>query len=293
MKCGFVALAGRPNAGKSTFLNKVLGEKVSIVSDKPQTTRNRILGVYHGDEIQIGFFDLPGIHKPGHKMNRMMMRSVNRGLDDVDLILHFVDISVPIGSGDRYVREFLQQKDIPVILVVNKVDLVNKAKLIPKLIATQDEFEPDDLVPISALDGDNIDKLLEVLIAKLPEGEAIFPEDELTDQSMRFMAAELIREKLLHYTRDEIPHVGAVSIQSWDETEDDVEISALIYIERASQRRIVLGARGSMISKIRQGARRSIQKLVNKPVRLELIVKVKENWRESERMLDELNLKGE
>ncbi len=292
-RCGFIALAGRPNAGKSTFLNHVLGEKVSIVSDKPQTTRNRILGVYHGEDLQIGFLDLPGIHKPKYKMNRMMMRSVSQGLADADLFFHFIDFSIPSGAGDRYVHQFLADRKTPVILVLNKVDLVNRNKAIPKMEKLYEEFSPLEMVPISALNGDNIKKLLEIGAKYLPEADALFPDDELTDQPLRFMVQEFIREKLLHFTRDEIPHAIAVTVEHWEEREDGYGIGAVIYVEKDTQRRIVLGSGGQMIRKITQGSRRSLKKLLEKPVELELYVKVRQKWRDTDALFQELRLTGE
>ncbi len=289
-KCGYVALAGRPNAGKSTFLNRVLKEKVSIVSDKPQTTRNKILGVYHGENIQIGFLDLPGIHKPKYRMNRMMMRAVNNGLDDADLILHFIDMSVPSGSGDRYVDEFLKQRDVPLILVLNKMDLVNKTKALPKINQLYEDFSPEEVVPVSAKTGENLDQLLEIITRYIPAGEFLFDEDDLTDQPLRFMASEAIRENVLHLTREEVPHAVAVTIETFEETEEDVFISALILVERSSQRRILLGSGGSMISKLSQQSRRALRKLLHKAVELELYVKVQDKWRNDDQLLGELNL---
>ena len=291
-KCGYIALAGRPNAGKSTFLNETLGEKVSIVSDKPQTTRNRILGVFHDDDTQIGFFDLPGIHKPKHAMNRVMMRLVHQGLDDADLVLHFIDVSVPLGSGDRFVHEFLAKKELPVIVVANKMDIVNKAKVLPTLEKIQNDFSPVELIPISAKTGDNRERVIEVLKKYLPESDFLFQADTLTDQPLRFMSQEFIREKILHYTREELPHAAAVSIEQFqhDEEEDIYEIGAVIYVEKATQRKILLGKQGQMIAKIREGARRSLHELLDKPVRLDLFVKVNENWRNNNAILGELNI---
>jgi GTP-binding protein Era len=276
---GFIALAGRPNAGKSTFLNHVLGEKVSIVSDKPQTTRNRVLGVYHGEGLQIGFLDLPGIHKPKHQMNRLMMRQVNQSLSDADLVFHFIDVSVNSGSGDKFVKDLIARFSVPVILVPNKLDLVNQAKVIPVLEGLYEEFKPDEMVPVSALKGRNVDRLMEVATRFLPEGEPLFPDDELTDQPLRFMVQEWIREKVLHYTRDEIPHVTAVTVEEWRETEDGLELDAVITVEKSSQRRIILGAGGQMISKIRTGAQRSLRQQLQKPVHLDIFVKVQADWR--------------
>lgn len=289
-KCGFVALAGRPNAGKSTFLNEILKEKISIVSDKPQTTRSRNLGIYHAENVQIGFLDLPGIHKPKYKMNRMMMRTVNQGLDEADLVLHFIDISAPLGSGDRFVHEFIAQKDVPVIIVLNKFDLVNRAKSIPIIDRFYKELQPKEIVPISSLNGENIDNLMSVISGYLPEGEPIFKDDEITNQPLRFMAQEFIREKLLHQTRDEIPHAIAVTVASWEETDDHCHIEAYIYVEKDTQRRIILGANGQLIKKVRHGARRSLKKLLEKPVDLDLFIRVKEKWRDTDNVSTEMGV---
>jgi len=294
-KCGVIALAGRPNAGKSTFLNLCLGEKVSIVSDKAQTTRNRILGVYHGAGVQIGFLDLPGIHKPKYRMNRQMMRLVNQGLDAADLIFHFVDISVPTGSGDSFVSEYLKRFEMPVIMVLNKMDLVNKTKAIDRIAALHERFKPAELVPLSSLTGDNLDRLLEVAAGYLPDGDGLYPEDELTNQPLRFMAQELIREKLLHYTRDEIPHAVAVTLEEFRQEEETggYAVSAVVWVERTSQRRIILGTGGASISKIRSAARASLKKLLGCPVQLELFVKVEDGWRNKEAVLERLKLADE
>lgn len=291
-RCGTAALVGRPNAGKSTFLNYALGEKVSIVSDKPQTTRNRILGVYHRDNLQIGFLDLPGVHKPKHKMNRNMMRDVRMGLEDADVLLHFVDVTVPSGSGDRFVHEFIADKDLPIILVLNKMDLINKQKAIAVIDWFYKEFSPQEIIPISAKTGVNVDRLLEVLGGYLPAGNFIFEDDQLTNQPLRFMAQEYIREKLLFHLRDEIPHAVAVTVEdfSYVEEEDSFLIGGYIWVERVSQRRIVLGAGGKMISKVTTSARRDLRKLLGKPVFLELQVKVQKKWREDKAFLQDLDL---
>lgn len=289
-KCGLIALAGRPNAGKSTFLNHVLGEKVSIVSDKPQTTRKKILGVYHADNLQIGFLDLPGIHKPKFRMNRMMMRAVHQGLNDGDVIFHFIDLSVTTGSGDRYVSEALKEKETPLILVLNKIDLVNRNKMIEKVANLYEQFSPVEVVPISSKTGENIESLLEVGASFLPAGKFLFNEDQLTDQTLRFMSAETIREKILHNTKDELPHAVAVTIEEFVEAEEGTYISAILWAERPTQRAILLGAGGQMISKIRLGARRSLTDLLDRPVDLELFVKVENKWRDSQRLLSNTDL---
>ena len=288
-KAGLIALAGRPNAGKSTFLNFILGEKVSIVSDKPQTTRNRILGVYHDEGLQIGFLDLPGIHKPKFQLNQRMMKAVQRALADVDLIFHFIDLSIPVGSGDQFAHEYLKRAGKPVILVPNKMDLVNKTKVLAKLQQLSERFDPEALVPVSAKTGDNLSRLIETASAYMPEGERLFEEDTLTDQPLRFMAQEFIREKLLHYTRDEIPHAVAVTLESYEQNEDDtISIGAVIWVEKTSQRRIILGTQGQMIAKITRGARRSLKGLLGKPVYLELFVKVEQNWRDKDSFVTDL-----
>ena len=289
-RTGFVALAGRPNAGKSTFLNQVLGEKVAIVSDKPQTTRNRILGIYHTEGLQIGFLDLPGIHKPKHTLNQLMMRAVHQGLEDADLILHFIDVTAKPGNGDRFVHQIVTAKDLPVILVANKIDLVNKNKIIPLLDQLMRDFQPKELVPISALKGSNTARLLDLCRTYLHEGERLFGADDLTDQPMRFMAQELIREKILHHTREEIPHAAAVAIEDWTQTEDACLITAVIWVEKSNQRKIILGTNGQMISRIRLGAQRSLRHLVGVPVKLELFVKVQENWRDRQSFLGQLQI---
>ena len=252
------------------------------------------MGVYHGEDLQIGFLDLPGIHKPKHKMNRIMMRTVVAGLEEADLIFHFVDVSAPIGSGDRFAREFLSRRDVPVVMVLNKMDLVNRNKAIATIDDIYKEFKPAELIPVSAKTGDNLDQLLEIGSKYLPEGEQLFEEDALTDQPLRFMARELIREKLLHYTREEIPHSVAVTLEQYefDEEQDTYIITAVIWAERTSQRRIILGNNGKMISKISRGSRQSLKQLLGKPVELDLFVKVEEKWRDKETMMDVIDYRG-
>ncbi len=291
-RCGYIALAGRPNAGKSTFMNHALGEKVAIVSDRPQTTRNRILGVYHDENLQIGFIDLPGVHKPKHQMNRDMMKTVYNGLRDADLVFHFIDVTAPIGKGDDFVHQAIADVEVPVILVANKIDLVNKSKMIPVLTALQERFDPKELVPISAKEGDNVKKLIQAATPYLPESEFLFAEDELTDQPLRFMVQEFIRERVLGCTREEIPHAVAVSLDEyqWDEAEGVHFVAARIWVERPSQRRIILGTGGSMIKRIRLSAQRSLRDLIGKPVSLELYVTVEKNWRNQPANLRDLNV---
>lgn len=289
-KFGLVALAGRPNAGKSTFLNRVVGEKIAIVSDRPQTTRNRILGITMQGETQIGFLDLPGIHKPAHKLNSRMMGMVHQGVEEADVVIHFADATQPIGKGDRFVAELLKEKNIPVILALNKIDLINKNRMIGILDAWFQAFQPQELVPISCLEGTNIDRLMELLSSMLPEQPWRFGEDELTDQSIRFIAQELIREKIVRYTDEEVPHATAVTITQFNEGNEEEPwfIEATIWVEKKTQRMILLGANGSMISKIRTGAKRNLKQFLGRAGELELLVKVREHWREDKAFLESL-----
>ena len=291
-KCGFVALAGRPNAGKSTFLNYVLGEKVSIVSDKPQTTRNRILGVYHGPDLQIGFLDLPGIHKPKFKMNKMMMRSVNQGIADADLVLHFLDMSVPSGPGERFVTDFLAKRECVVFLVLNKMDLVNKNKAIARITALYEQMKPREVIPISSVSGENIPRLMDLIAKNLPENDFLFGDDMLTDQPLRFMAAEQIREIVLRLTRDELPHATNVTVDTFSQDREAglFQLGATVWIERKSQRRILIGSGGKMVQNITRNARRSLRKLLGAPVQLDLIIKVADGWRSSDKWLEDFKL---
>jgi GTP-binding protein Era len=288
---GRVALLGRPNAGKSTLLNRMVGQKISIVSDKPQTTRNRILGLtLHGD-TQIAFLDLPGVHKPAHKLNNRMMGKVHQGLDEAQLILHLVDATTPAGKGDHFVAEMIAQHARPVILVLNKIDLINRNRLIGLLDQWNQAFHPAEIIPISSTTGENVDALLNLVSAQLPEGPWAFAEDDLTDQPLRFIAQELIREKILHFTREELPHASAVTIGRFEEGEADQPwvIEATLWVERANQRMILLGAQGAMISKIRSAAKRSLKQLLGKAGELELMVRVSEHWRQDRTFLQGLD----
>jgi GTP-binding protein Era len=291
-KCGYIALLGLPNAGKSTFLNRLIGEKVSIVSDKAQTTRTLNLGIYTRDNLQIGFLDLPGVHKPKHEMNRRMMKVVRQGLDDCDLVLHLVDPTRDFLSGNKYIAHMVREKAIPYFLVLNKIDLVNKNKLIAKLEDYQANLEPDEIIPISSMTGENLDNLIEAVKDHLPEGEFLFPEEEYTNQSVRSMVKELIREKVLHYTRDEIPHATTVELDhfEFDEGEGCYLIEAVIFVEKPTQRKILIGKQASMIKKIKNGLPNALSKLLLKPVACDIHVKVSSNWRNQDRFLDKMDI---
>ena len=292
-KSGTVALIGRPNAGKSTLLNKLVGEKIAIVSDKPQTTRTRISGVLTRGEGQIVFLDTPGIHKPGYKLNRRMMSIVTDALSTVDLIMLMIDATARMGAGDRFVLDMLKRVKARAFLVPNKVDaLRDKSALLPLIAAYSAEREFAEVIPISALTGDGAELLIEKAFEYLPEGQPLYPEDELTDQPERAIVAELVREKILQTTAEEIPYVTAVVTEKWEETEEITRINCLIYVERPSHRAIVIGRGGARLKEIGTHARRDIEKLLGRHVYLELFVKVREHWRDDERTLNELGIQG-
>ena len=287
-RSGFVALVGRPNVGKSTLLNRILGEKVAIISDKPQTTRTRILGVKHLPGAQMVFLDTPGIHKPKFRLNQRMVDVALHVLDEVNLAFFLVEATEAPGPGDRFVLERLKERKVPVFLVVNKVDLVKKLRLLPLLDEYQRMHEFAEIVPISAKTGDGVDRLVELALARMPEGPVYFPEDVMTDQPMRVLAAEIIREKLLQKTRDELPFAVAVGIDSFKEEGRLARISATVYVEKESQKAIVIGKHGEVLKAVGTYARIDMENLFGMKVFLQLWVKVKEAWREDERMLVEL-----
>jgi len=291
-RSGFVALIGRPNAGKSTLLNRLVGEKIAAVSNKPQTTRHRIKGVVSRPDGQIVFVDTPGVHKPGHLLNRRMMSAVHDAIESVDLIVLMRDASVSTGNGDRFVLDLVQKAEKSSILVLNKVDkLRDKAALLPLIENYSQEYEFAEIIPVSALKGDAIEILLEQITKHLPEGEPIFADDELTDQSIRSIAAEMVREKILAFTGEEIPYVTAVVTELFDESDPNIiRIFCAIYVERPSQKKIIIGKQGTRIKDIGTRARMDIEKLVGKQVFLKLFVKVVEDWRNRERDLDDIGV---
>lgn len=291
-RSGYVALIGRPNAGKSTLLNRLVGEKIAAVSNKPQTTRHRIQGIVTRDDGQIVFVDTPGVHKPGHLLNRRMMTSVHDAIMSVDLLVLMRDASVSTGNGDRFVFDLVKQAEKPAILAFNKIDKIKeKGGLLPLIELYSQEHEFAEILPLSALKGDSIDILLDLIIKHLPVGEPIFAEDEMTDQSMRSIAAEMVREKILASTGEEIPYVTAVVTEVFDESDPKtVKIACAIFVERASQKKIVIGKMGSRIKDIGTKARIDIEKLLGKHVYLKLFVKVVEDWRNQERTLDDIGL---
>ena len=292
-RSGYVALIGRPNAGKSTLLNFLVGEKIAAVSNKPQTTRHRIQGIVTEDAGQIVFVDTPGVHKPGYLLNRRMMSAVHDAILSVDVLVLLRDASVSTGNGDRFVLDLIKKADKPAILVLNKIDKVrDKNALLPLIEEYSKEYEFAEIIPISALKGEAIDNLLQQIIKHLPESEAIFGEDEMTDQSMRTIVAEMVREKILQTTGEEIPYVTAVITEKYDETSPTLtRIYCAIYVERPSQKAIIIGKQGAKLKKIGSDARADIEKLLGKKVYLQLFVKVVEDWRNREQKLDEIGIK--
>lgn len=292
-RSGYVALIGRPNAGKSTLLNRLVGEKIAAVSNKPQTTRHRIQGIVTKESGQIVFVDTPGVHKPGFLLNRRMMAAVHDAILSVDLLVLMRDASVSTGNGDRFVFDLVKNSGKKAVLVLNKIDKIkDKTEILPLIESYSKEFEFEEIVPVSALKGEAVDTLLNQIIKHLPEGEPIFAEDELTDQSMRTIVAELVREKILASTGEEIPYVTAVVTEMFDESDPHMpKIYCAIYVERASQKKIIIGKGGLKLRDIGIRARADIEKLLGKKIFLKLFVKVVEDWRNQERSLDEIGVK--
>lgn len=289
MKSGFVAMIGRPNAGKSTLLNQILDRKIAIVSDKPQTTRNRITGIYTTDETQIVFVDTPGIHKPKHKLGEYMVETAEKTLDDVDLIYYLVDASVKVGTGEEYVLNQVQKSGVPVFLILNKVDKLMPEEIGRLLQEWQQKGEFAEIFPLSALEGDNVARLVEITAKYLPEGPQYYPEDAVTDQPLEIVISELIREKVLLLTHDEVPHSIAVFVENMErDNNGKMQIEACIYVERNSQKGIIIGKGGSMLKKIGIMARCDIEYLMGEKVYLKLWIKVRDDWRNKKQVLSSL-----
>lgn len=292
MKAGFVSMLGRPNAGKSTLVNRLVGEKVAIVSDKPQTTRTRILGVRNDERGQIVFVDTPGVHKPTHRMNVRMVDQALEAMREVDVLALVVDASVPMGPGDRFVLDAIKDVTKPVILVLNKIDRIAKPRLLPLIDRYRQAHAFAEILPVSALDGTNVEELATLLEQYLPDGEPLYPPDFLTDRPERFMASEIVREQVLHFTHDELPFSTAVVIDRFVEAADGAPLSlyCTILVERESQKPIVIGRAGAMIKQIGTAARSELERFFSTRVYLDLHVKVKSEWRDDDRTLDELGL---
>ncbi len=287
-KSGFVSIIGRPNVGKSTLLNAILKEKIAIVTPKAQTTRNRIQGIYTTDNEQIIFIDTPGIHKAHNELGNIMNDFALKSITGIDLILYLIDVNVPLGTGDRFIIDALRESKVPTILVANKVDKEQDTYKIVENIETYKEYGNFiGGITISATEGFNIDKLLEMVVSNLEYGPMYYPEDQLIDQPERFVVCELIREKVLLNTSEEIPHSVAVTIDRFKESDKIIDIHATIVVERLSQKKIIIGAKGAMIKKIGTEARKDIKNFLGLPVYLELFVKVEDNWRNKKYQLKE------
>jgi GTP-binding protein Era len=289
---GYVALVGRPNAGKSTLLNRLVGQKIAAVSNKPQTTRFKIQGVITRPEGQVVLVDTPGVHQPGYELNRRMMAAVQDALLGVDLVCLLRDASVSTGQGDRFVLDLVKRSGKSALLLLNKIDkLEERSALLPLIDWYRQEYDWREVVPISALKNEMTDVLLESCIRHLPEGEPIFSDDELTDQSLRVLVSEIVREKVLQSTGAEIPYVTAVATERFEEVRDDfTRINCVIVVERTSQKKIVIGKGASRLKEIGTRARQDIEHLLGHRVHLELFVKVEEDWRNREALLDEMGL---
>jgi GTP-binding protein Era len=302
MKCGFVALLGRPNAGKSTLLNRILGQKLAIVSDKPQTTRTRVVGVKNYPpsaasaeqvpEAQVVFVDTPGVHKAAHRMNVRMVDTALEAMREVDVVSLVVDASARAGPGDRHLLRLLTDVKVPVILALNKVDIVAKPKLLPMLDYYSKAHPFAELVPVSAVDGTNVDTLEGLFLRYLPDGEPLYPPEYFTNQTERFFASEIVREQVLQLTHDELPFSTAVVVDAFDDSEPGlIKLYCTILVERESQKPIVVGRGGSMVKAIGTAARVGLEQHFGKRVFLDLHVKVKSEWRDDERLLDEIGLR--
>lgn len=293
-KSGLVSLVGRTNVGKSTLLNRLIGAKVAIVSDKPQTTRNRILGMLNRPEGQVAFVDTPGIHKPGYQLNRRMLQVVHRSLEGIDLLLHLVDVSQRFGRGELFVLELVKNAGAPALLLLNKIDLVEKRRLLPIIDRYRQEHSYLEIIPVSALTGDGVPLLLQKVFEHLPEGERLYPEDLVTDKTEGFLVGEIIREKVLQNTREELPYTTAVLLESLDRSEREtrrlVKIHASVIVEKESQKGIVIGRGGQRLKMIGTAARQELEAFFQCKVYLELFVKVVERWRDDERILNVIGI---
>ena len=294
MKCGFVSLVGRPNVGKSSLLNTILGMKLAITSDVSGTTRNVIQGIYNDEESQIIFVDTPGIHKPSNKLGNLMNKKAYNNTEGVDVILFLVDISKGFGKGDQFILDKIKDKDIPIFLLLNKIDLVkDKTKLLEEIAKIKELHDFKEIIPISAKKNDNIDLLIDCIKKELEESERIFSEEDLTNVTTRFIMAEFVREKVLELTHDEIPHTVTCYVENYEEDEKIVHIQVLIVVDRDNIKKIIIGKQGSMLKEIGTRARKDMEAFLGKKVFLETYVKTLKNWRDEEKYFLELGLKEE
>ncbi|XMB66483.1 GTPase Era [Mycoplasmatota bacterium zrk1] len=292
-KSGFVTIVGRPNVGKSTFINGVLKQKIAIMSDKAQTTRNKIHGVYTDDESQIIFIDTPGIHKPKHELGKVINDMATSSIDEVDIILFMIPFDEPLGKGDKFILSIIENNNIPIYLLINKIDLAkNKNEVLTRIAEYSQMFSFDEIIPISALKLDNVDHLIKVIKENLNEGPKYYPVDMITNHPEKFIIQEIIREKVLHLTKEEVPHAVAVVVESMEKDDEGyINIVASIIIERKSQKGIIIGKQGSMLTKIGSRARKEIKKRLGSPVFLDLWVKVQKDWRNNLSRLNEFGYK--
>ena len=291
MKSGFIGLVGRPNVGKSTLLNAIIGRKVAITSDKPQTTRNIIQGIRTDEDSQMVFVDTPGIHKPQNRLGKVLNKQAYFTLNDVDVILLLIDITSPLGKGDMFVLDVLKNVKVPVILVINKIDKLPREEILKKIDEYKDLYNFDEIVPISAYKRDNVDRLVSILKTKLTDNIKYYDENMYTDKPVNFMVGELIREKILDLTQDEVPHSVSVVVEQMEYHKEAVNIQATIIVDRENLKKILVGKNGSMIKEIGTKARIDIELLLGKKVYLELFVKVISKWRDREKFLNEIGFK--
>ena len=291
MKCGFVSLVGRPNVGKSTLLNSILGLKLAITSDKAGTTRNIINGIYNDSDSQIIFVDTPGIHKPTHKLGNLLNKKAYNNTEGVDVVLFLIDISKGFGKGDEFILNRIKDKDVPIILLLNKIDKIkDKTVLLESINKLKDLYDFAEIIPISAMNGSNKEELIKTIKKYLDEQDRIYDEEELTNVSTRFIMGELVREKVLELTHDEIPHSVTCYVENYEEDEDIVHIQVLVVVDRDNLKKIIIGKRGSMLKQIGTLARKDMEEFLGKKVFLETYVKTLKNWRDREKYFDELGL---
>ena len=291
MKSGFIALVGRPNVGKSTLLNAIMGKKVAITSNKPQTTRNLIQGIYNDEDSQMVFVDTPGIHKPKHKLGKLLNKQTYLTFNDVDIILFLVDITEDLGKGDMFVIDLLQNVSVPVILVINKIDKLPRLEILKKIEQYKDLYNFDEIIPVSAYKKDNVDRLISVLKSKLTDNIKYYDDGAWTNVSTRFLISELIREKILELTDEEVPHSVSVVVDQIEYNNNAANINATIVVDRENLKKILVGKNGSMIKEIGIRSRKDIEPLIGKNVYLELFVKVIPKWRDREKFLNEIGFK--
>lgn len=284
-KSGFIAIIGRPNAGKSTLLNALLHQKIAIMSPKPNTTRNNIMGILTTQDTQYVFIDTPGVHKPKHELGRTLNKNAYTAIAEADINALIIDITQPFGSGDEFLLDRLRGSEVPCLLLVNKIDLLSKQQVMERLLKWQSVFPFDEIIPLSALKEENLSELLKVIRSYLQEGVQYFPQEMISDHGENFRISEIIREKILFRTEEEVPHSIAVVIENREDTKDKIYIQALVIVERSSQKAIMIGKQGSMIRSIRIAAQKELKKMLKKPVELELYVRVEKDWRNRENKL--------